>query len=87
MRLLNSPYLEHLSGALTVAGGNNRGVHVQEAILLEKLVRGKSQRIADACHGADCVCTRTQVHLLAQELIRGFLLGNWVRCGIASAHM
>ena len=49
-------------------------VHVEEAALLEELVDGERQRVADAEDGAEGVRARAQVGDLAQELHRVPLL-------------
>jgi len=61
--VFQSSHLEHLSGALAVAGGDEGGVHVQEAVGLEELMRGKGQGVADAGHRADGVGSRPQMRL------------------------
>lgn len=45
-------HLEHLPGALAVGAGDDGGVHVEEALLLEKGVRGRRQRVADPSNRA-----------------------------------
>ena len=61
-------HAEHLAGALAVTRGDDRGVDVDKALLLEEAVDGGSRDRADAEHGAEQVGARAQVLLGAQEL-------------------
>ena len=62
--------LEHLTGALAVRGGDDGSVHVAEAPLLEELVCGERQRVADARDRGQGVGARAQVHEATEELKR-----------------
>ena len=59
---------EHLARAFAIAGGDDRGVHIDEIALLEELVDGVGQPAARAEHRAEQVRARTQVRDGAQEL-------------------
>jgi len=50
-------------------------------------MRRVRERVADACHGADGIGARPQMHLLTQELVAGLLLGNRVCAGLALTHV
>ena len=54
--------------SLAIAAGNNRGVHVNEAAFLEKLVNGKREPAANPKDGAKKIRARTQMRNLAQKL-------------------
>ena len=71
--------LEHFAGALAVAGRDDRGVDVKEAVALEEGVGGVGELVADAGDGADRVGAWPQVRLLAQELHAVLLLRHRVR--------
>ena len=59
---------EHLAGAFAVAGGDDRRVDVEEALLLEEVVDRPADAVADAGDGAEGVGPRPQVGDGAQEL-------------------
>ena len=61
-------HAEHLAGALAVTRGDDGGVDVDKALLLEEAVDGGSRDRTDAEHGAEQVGARAQVLLGAQEL-------------------
>ena len=61
-------HAEHLAGALAVTRGDDGGVDVDKALLLEEAVDGGSRDRANAEHGAEQVGARAQVLLGAQEL-------------------
>lgn len=52
-------HAEHLAGALAVTRGDDGGVDVDKALLLEEAVNGGSRDRADAEHGAEQVGART----------------------------
>ena len=59
---------EHLARALGVGAGDDRGVDVDKAALLEKLVHGLRRDAADAERGVEEVRARAQMLDRAQEL-------------------
>ena len=67
-------YAEHLAGALAVTRGDDGGVDVDKALLLEEAVDGGSRDGADAEYSAEQIGARAQVLLGAQELDGGALL-------------
>ena len=66
--------VEHLAGALAVVRGDDGGVHVDEATVLEEAMDGSGGHGAHAEDGAEQVGARAQVLLSAQELHGGALL-------------
>ena len=70
---------EHLTGALAIARGDDRRVHVNKIALLEKLMHGKSQAAAGSEHGPEQVRPRTQVSDRTQKLGRMALLLQRIR--------
>ena len=46
-------HLEHLSGTLTVAGGNQRCMEIEEAMLVEIVMDGHRHVMTDAHHGSE----------------------------------
>jgi hypothetical protein len=60
--------LEHLAGAFGIAAREDRGVHVDEAALLEEAVNGEAHGAAHPRHRADGVRPRPQVRDLPEEL-------------------
>ena len=80
-------HAEHLAGALSVGGGDDRRVHVDEAALLEEAVDGVGCHGAHAKDGAKEVGAAAQVLLGAQELAGlALLLHRVVRGGGAGHH-
>ena len=61
-------YLKHLSSTLTVRGGDERRVQIQEAVRLEEVMRRPGESIPDARHSADGVGARPQVHQASEKL-------------------
>src|SRR5690606_405135 len=61
---------EHLTRALGVGGGDERGRDPEIALLVEVAVHGLGQAVADPGDGAEQVGARAQVGDLAQELER-----------------
>ena len=59
---------EHFAGTLAIAGGDDRGVDVDEIALLEEPVDGVGHAAADAEHRAVEVGARPEVGDAAQEL-------------------
>lgn len=49
-------YLEHFTSAFTVTGCDERGMNIQEAMLLEEIMGRKGQGIAYSGYSANCVC-------------------------------
>ena len=78
-------HLEHGSGSLAVARGDERGVEVVEALVLEEAVHGVGQGAADAQDGAEGIGARAQVGYLAQELERVAFLLQGILVGIGGA--
>ena len=77
-------HAEHLAGALAVTRGDDGGVDVDKALLLEEAVDSGSCDRADAEHGAEQVGARAQVLLGAQELDGcALLLQRVIRCARA----
>ena len=66
--------MEHLAGALAVARGDDRRIHVDEAAVLEEAVNGSCSHGADAENRAEQVGAWAQVLLGAQEFDGGALL-------------
>ncbi len=73
---------EHLAGAFAVAGGDDRRVDVEEALLLEEVVDRAADAVAHPRDGAERVGPRPQVGDRAQELERVPLLLQRVRFGV-----
>ena len=67
-------YAEHLARALTVGSGDQRGVYVHEASLMEKLVNRKSNLAAHAEDRGEQIGSGTKVCDLAQEFYAVSLL-------------
>ena len=65
---------EQFAGALAIAAGDDRRVHVNKAALLEKLVDGESESAADAKDAAEQIRARAKMGDLAQEFRRVPLL-------------
>ncbi len=63
-------YLEHLAGALTVRGGDERGAEVLEAMRVKEVVYGQGQLVAYARGRCDYDSARPQV-LHAPQVLRG----------------
>ena len=74
-----SCHLEHLARALAIGSGDQRRVHVGEALVAEEGVGRVREGRTDARHRADRVCSWAQVRDPAQELERVPLLLEWVR--------
>ena len=49
-------HLEHFSSALAVTGSDQRCVNIQEAMLLEEIVRCEGQGVANSSNGSNGVC-------------------------------
>src|SRR5207248_383751 len=54
-------YLEHLAGALAVAGRDDGRMDIQKPLFLEKVMNGAADAVADPGHGAKGVGARAQV--------------------------
>ena len=61
---------EHLAGAFGIAGGDDRRVHPEEAVLVEVAMDRHAEAVAHAGDGAERVGARPQVRDLAQVLER-----------------
>mmetsp|Transcript_41804 Transcript_41804/g.97891 ORF Transcript_41804/g.97891 Transcript_41804/m.97891 type:complete len:293 (+) Transcript_41804:864-1742(+) len=79
-------HAEHLSRPLAVTRGEQRRVHVLEALRVEELVRRVCQRRAHACDGAEHVGARAQVSNRAEKLEGVALLLQGVGVCRALAH-
>mmetsp|Transcript_10783 Transcript_10783/g.21639 ORF Transcript_10783/g.21639 Transcript_10783/m.21639 type:complete len:224 (+) Transcript_10783:1164-1835(+) len=79
--------LEHLARTLTVARRDDGRVHVLKAALLEELVRGEGEAVADALDGSDGVGAAAEVDFLPQELQAEFGLGHGVGAGLTMPQM
>ena len=66
--------LEHVAGALRVGFGDERGVQIDEALVVEELVDGESHGVADAEDGAEGVRPEAHVRDAAEVLQGGVLL-------------
>ena len=77
--------MEHLTGTLAVAGGDERRVEVEEAALVEEGVDGHGHVVAQTHDGAEGVGAQAQVAYLAQELHAVALLLEWVGVGVGLA--
>ena len=73
---------EHLARAFGVAGGDDRRVHPEEAVLVEVAVDRHAQAVAHARHRAERVGARPQVRHLAQVLERCALRLNGIGLGV-----
>ena len=73
---------EHLAGALGIAGGDDRRVHPEEAVLVEVAVDRHAQAVAHAGDGAERVGARPQVRDLAQVLERCALRLDRIGLGV-----
>ena len=73
-----------LSGALTVRAGDERGVEVDEPLVMKELVDGEGHLVPDAEDGSEGVGAGSQVRRVAEELPRvAFLLERVGRVGVA----
>ena len=67
-------YLEHVACTLTVAGGNQRGVEVEETVLVEIGMDGHRHIVTDAHHSTKGVGTQAHMGILTHSLERLALL-------------
>ena len=67
-------HLEHLTGALTVAGRDDGGMEIEEPLLMEVGMDGHSHIVAYTHHGTEGVGAQAQVCILAHVLKRLSLL-------------
>lgn len=74
--------LEHLPSALTVGRRDDGCVYVEEPAVLEELVRGEGETVANAGEGGDGVRADAEVNLLSEELHRDLLLADGVDGGV-----
>ena len=80
-------YLEHLAGTLRVGSGDDRGVHIYEATLLEELMDRKGHQGTDLKYGLKGVGSRTQMIDRTKVLERmTLLLQRIVRRGRTLEH-
>ena len=79
-------HLKHLTGALTVAGGDEGGVDVHVVALLEIAVDGGGHHAAHAENGVKGVGAHTQMGDGAQKLQRATLLLQGVLTGAGAQH-
>lgn len=82
----DSGHLEHLAGTLTIGGGDDGGVDVQETSLLEEQVGREGQVVADTSHRTDGVGTGSQVRNLSQVLVSVLLLSQRILAWVAGAN-
>ena len=66
--------LEHVAGALRVGFGDERGMQIDEALVVEELVDSERHRVADAQDGPEGVRPQAHVRDAAQVLQRRVLL-------------
>ena len=64
---IESGDVEHLTGALRIGSGDQRGVEIEETSVVEVFMDGESHGVTQTQHTAKIVRTRTQVGNLAQE--------------------
>ena len=83
---VQSGHLEHLTGALAVAGGDDGGVDVDKALVLEEAVDGVGRSGADPEGGGEQVGPGTQVLDGAQELHAVALLLQGIVGGGGTLH-
>mmetsp|Transcript_24898 Transcript_24898/g.57739 ORF Transcript_24898/g.57739 Transcript_24898/m.57739 type:complete len:301 (-) Transcript_24898:252-1154(-) len=81
-----SRHPEQLAGSLAVGRGDQRRLHVDETLALEKLVRRLRQRAPHARHRGNGVCARAEVSDAAEELEGVALLLQGVLLPAAVAH-
>lgn len=79
-------HLEHLTGTFAIRGSDERSVDVLESALLEELMGRVGEVVADAAHGADQVCARSQVRDFSQVLVGVLLLRQGVLASVAVAN-
>ena len=77
--------LEHSSGALAVAGGDEGCVEIEESALVEELMDGESQCRAYSQHGAEGGGAGAQVGFLAEKFHGVALLLQGVCLGVGGA--
>ena len=78
-------YLEHLSGALAVRGGDERRVEIEVSVLVEVGVDSHGHVVTDAEHSAKRVRTRAQVRNGAQVFHTQTFLLQRIFLGVGSA--
>lgn len=61
---------EHFTSTLTVGCCDNRGMNIEEAARLEKLMRRICQTVSDASHRTKSIGSRPQMLLLPQSLLK-----------------
>ena len=74
----SAPHLKHLSSALTVTGGDQRRVDINETSGLEEGVGGMCKGIANTGNSPYQVGSGAKVQPLAQALHALSLLAEWV---------
>jgi hypothetical protein len=67
-------YAERFTGAFCIGSGDNRRVEVDKSFLVEKLVNGKGQRVADAEDSAEGLGPESQMGDLPEVFEAGFVL-------------
>ena len=77
-------HLEHVAGTLAVAGGDERRVEIEEAVLVEVGVDGHGHVVADAHDGTEGVGAQAHVGVLA-HIFKGLPLLLHGVVGIAGA--
>ena len=84
---LNDDNAKHLARALAVACGDDGGIHVDEAAILEETMNCRGRNRAHAENGAEQVGARAKMLLRTQEFDRRtLLLQRVIRSGNALDH-
>ncbi len=78
-------HLEHIACTFGVAFGDERGIQIDEALVVEELVDGEGHGVTDAEHGTEGIRAQAHVGDAAQVLQRCILLLQGIAHGIALA--
>ena len=80
-------YAEHLARALAVAGGDERGMYIQEAPVVKEAVYGLRNYVADPEGGLESVGARPEVLHCAQILEAVPFLLHWIIAGAEALYL
>ena len=61
-------HLKHLACTLAIGSGDERGVEIDETLVVEIVVNGKCHSVTDSEHCSECIGPRTQVCNLPEIL-------------------
>src|SRR5690606_28610246 len=66
-------HAEHFASSLSIGTGNNRRVHVEELVFIEKLMNRETHRTSHTENRTEKIGTETEMCLLTQNFKRVFL--------------